>query len=229
MALALPVGGLALAACSSTPPPSATLTQARQAYATASSDPQVARYGSIHLEDAQDSLAMGEEAWKNAEPKPIVDHYAYMAQVQAATAGEVAKIRIAAIQASNAARVVTLPEMLFQTGKADLNEMGSQPIQDLATFLKNNPNRTATISGYTDSTGSLKTNQKLSLDRAQAVQDALVAQGVERSRITVQGLGPASPVATNATADGRQKNRRVEVAFTPGTETSGMGSSGGAR
>jgi outer membrane protein OmpA-like peptidoglycan-associated protein len=189
----------------------------------------VARYGAAYLQSAQDSLAMGEASRQDDEPKPIVDHYAYMAQTQTATAGEVAKLRTAAAQTSNVARVVTLPDMLFQTGRADLSEMGAQPIQDLATFLKNNPTRTASLSGHTDSTGSPSLNQKLSVARAQTVRDALVAQGVEQVRITIQGLGPSNPVASNSTAEGRQKNRRVDVAFANANETAGSGSSGRGR
>jgi outer membrane protein OmpA-like peptidoglycan-associated protein len=222
-------GGLVLAGCQSRPPQNPALTQAQQAYARASSDPVVARYGASHLQNAQDSLAIAEASRQDDEPKPIVDHYAYMAQTQTATAGEVAKLRTAAAQASNTARVVTLPDMLFQTGRADLSEMGTQPVQDLATFLRNNPSRTISLSGHTDSTGSPTFNQKLSVARAQAVRDALAAQGVEQIRITIQGLGPSNPIASNSTAEGRQKNRRVDVAFANADETARSGSSAPGR
>jgi outer membrane protein OmpA-like peptidoglycan-associated protein len=222
---ALLAGALALAGCQSTPPQNTALTQAQQAYSQASSDPVVARYGATHLQNAQEALTLGEASRKQDEPKAIVDHYAYIAQTETGTAGEVAKLRVAAAQASNSARVVTLPDMLFQTGKADLSAMGAQPIQDLATFLKNNPSRSVAISGYTDSTGSPQFNQKLSIARAQVVRDALVSQGVDRSRISIQGYGPSNPIASNSTAEGRQKNRRVDVAFANATDAAQSGSS----
>ncbi len=67
------------------------------------------------------------------------------------------------------------------------------------------------IEGHTDSTGSITTNLVLSQRRAEAVADTLVAAGVARDRIVATGLGPDFPVASNATAAGRQQNRRVEV------------------
>jgi outer membrane protein OmpA-like peptidoglycan-associated protein len=70
------------------------------------------------------------------------------------------------------------------------------------------------VEGHTDSTGSYETNQKLSLARAVTVRDYLVAQGVEASHIGVEGLGPDQPVADNATAEGRARNRRVEIILT---------------
>jgi peptidoglycan-binding protein ArfA len=67
------------------------------------------------------------------------------------------------------------------------------------------------IEGHTDSTGSEETNLKLSRERAAAVGDFLVTQGIAQTRMTTKGLGPADPVASNDTAEGRAKNRRVEI------------------
>ncbi|MDP4277482.1 MAG: OmpA family protein, partial [Bacteroidota bacterium] len=74
------------------------------------------------------------------------------------------------------------------------------------------------IYGHTDNTGSDAINQPLSEDRAKAVKDFLVAQGVSGSRITTQGMGSSSPAASNDTEAGRQQNRRVEVAITANEE-----------
>src|SRR4029078_1169070 len=81
----------------------------------------------------------------------------------------------------------------------------------LAGILLMIPNANIQIEGHTDSTGSEDTNSKLSAARAQAVTDFLKSHGVEESRMVSRGLGPAQPVADNATADGRAKNRRVEI------------------
>ncbi|MDQ6685798.1 MAG: OmpA family protein, partial [Pseudomonadota bacterium] len=107
--------------------------------------------------------------------------------------------------------VLTLGDVLFDTGRADLNPGASGPIGHLATFLKKNPGRTTAIEGFTDSVGGSDMNQALSERRAEAVKNALIGQGVAANRITARELGEASPVASNDTAAGRQQNRRVEV------------------
>ncbi len=107
--------------------------------------------------------------------------------------------------------VLTLGDVLFDTGGASLSAGASGPIDHLATFLKKNLGRTASIEGYTDSTGGQGMNQALSERRAEAVKNALVDRGVAANRISARGLGEAQPVATNATASGRQQNRRVEI------------------
>jgi hypothetical protein len=67
------------------------------------------------------------------------------------------------------------------------------------------------VEGYTDSTGSVEFNQRLSEQRAMTVRDYLVGQGINLNNVTAQGFGPNSPVASNATAVGRQQNRRVQM------------------
>jgi outer membrane protein OmpA-like peptidoglycan-associated protein len=109
--------------------------------------------------------------------------------------------------------VLTLGDVLFDTNKATLKPGADQRIARLATFLQKNPNERVIIEGYTDSTGSEEYNQELSQRRAQAVADALAAQGVPASRYQAVGRGEALPVATNATPAGRQQNRRVEIVF----------------
>ena len=215
--IVLASGGLVLAACSSTPQPNAALNQAKAAYASASSDPRVQTSAPEKLADARDSLEIAQQAWNDNEDKAKVDHNAYLARRYSETAIEAAKFRTAAAQAANAARIITLPGVLFQTGKADLNAQGVQAANDLANFLRVRPDRTVVISGYTDSTGSANINAALSAARADVVKTALVNQGIEASRIQSKGLGPSNPVANNATSDGRQKNRRVEVAISQGS------------
>jgi len=215
--IVLASGGLVLAACSSTPQPNAALNQAKATYASASNDPMVQTSAPEKLADAQDSLQVAQQAWNDNEDKAKVDHNAYLAQRYSETAIEAAKFRTAAAQAANAARIITLPGVLFQTGKADLNAQGVQAANDLANFLRVRPDRTVVVSGYTDDTGSANINAALSAARADVVKTALVNQGIAPSRIQSKGLGPSNPVASNATSDGRQKNRRVEVAISQGS------------
>jgi outer membrane protein OmpA-like peptidoglycan-associated protein len=107
--------------------------------------------------------------------------------------------------------VLTLGDVLFETGKAQLKSGATGNLNTLVMFLNNYPNRTVLIEGYTDSVGSDDYNQGLSSRRAESVQAYLVGQGIDRGRLTASGLGESAPVADNESATGRQMNRRVEV------------------
>ncbi|KAI5916537.1 OmpA family protein [Thauera sp. 2A1] len=102
-------------------------------------------------------------------------------------------------------------DISFDTGRYDVKP-NMRPILDrFATTLNQNPVTTVTIIGHTDSTGSDAINNPLSINRASSVRDYLSARGVSASRIAVDGRGSREPVADNGTADGRAKNRRVEI------------------
>jgi outer membrane protein OmpA-like peptidoglycan-associated protein len=107
--------------------------------------------------------------------------------------------------------VMSLPGISFETGKAVLKPSAQLTLAKLAGIAQVFPAVNMRVEGYTDSTGQAKTNEALSEARAKAVYDFLKSQGVAESRLAYQGLGPANPVADNATADGRAKNRRVEI------------------
>jgi len=109
--------------------------------------------------------------------------------------------------------VMTLSDVLFDTGKATLKAGANRDLDRLAQALKDNANTKVKIEGYTDSVGSDSYNQGLSERRAQAVADALQLRGVPADRYQVEGLGKEYPVATNDTQAGRQQNRRVEIVF----------------
>ncbi|WP_263261973.1 OmpA family protein [Pseudomonas sp. RIT-PI-S] len=107
--------------------------------------------------------------------------------------------------------VLTLGDVLFDTGEADLKPSANRTLLKLVQFLQVNPKRVIRIEGYTDSTGAAEENLKLSRDRAQAVADMLVDLGIEEKRIEVEGYGDQYPVEANATERGRALNRRVEI------------------
>lgn len=109
--------------------------------------------------------------------------------------------------------IVTLGDVLFDTNKAQLKPGGIRAVQKVAEALKQNPERTIVIEGFTDSTGSNSYNLELSERRANAVRDALLDMGISADRITARGLGESLPVASNDTEAGRQLNRRVEIIF----------------
>jgi outer membrane protein OmpA-like peptidoglycan-associated protein len=109
--------------------------------------------------------------------------------------------------------VLTLGDVLFDTGKATLKSGAYVTMDRLAKVLNESKDRHVVIEGHTDSTGSDETNMMLSQQRALAVQSALMQRGVSGSQITAVGKGESVPVASNGDAAGRQQNRRVELIF----------------
>ncbi len=109
--------------------------------------------------------------------------------------------------------VMTLSDVLFDTGRATLKPGADRDLDRLASALKHNPNMRVMIEGHTDSVGGDDYNQALSERRAEAVSDALRVRGVPADRCEARGLGKAYPVASNDTPAGRQQNRRVEIVF----------------
>jgi len=108
--------------------------------------------------------------------------------------------------------VITLADVLFDTDQAQLRSGdGMRGVQKLADILKQYPQHNVLIEGFTDSTGSNSHNQELSDRRASAVRTALLDTGIGADRIASRGYGQTFPVASNATAAGRQLNRRVEI------------------
>jgi outer membrane protein OmpA-like peptidoglycan-associated protein len=107
--------------------------------------------------------------------------------------------------------VLTLGDVLFDTGKSELNSGATRKLDQLAQFLSEHKDRRVEIDGFTDSVGSDSYNQELSRRRADSVKMALLTRGIDPSRITTEGFGKAFPVASNNDSGGRQLNRRVEV------------------
>jgi OmpA-OmpF porin, OOP family len=108
--------------------------------------------------------------------------------------------------------VVTLTDdVLFDVDQAELKPGGMQRLGRVAEFLGDNPDRNVLIEGHTDSTAPDAYNLALSQRRANAVEDFLITQGVDPTRISAIGYGEQLPIATNDTAAGRQANRRVEL------------------
>ncbi len=215
-----------LAACATTPQQSPqVLQEARTAYNQAASNAEVQKYAAVELNDARQALNQTEQAKALDEQQ----HYAYLTKRYAQIATEVAQrraaedriaqlshqreVEMAKLEAQRTDRglVATLGDIVFDTNGATLKPGAMDNIDRLAAFLKAHPERTVTIEGYTDSTGSEAYNEELSRRRAESVREALIARGVSPDRIRAVGRGESAPVATNRTAAGRQLNRRVEV------------------
>ena len=114
-------------------------------------------------------------------------------------------------------------DVLFDSGKATLQPGGRTKLKELANILDRYPRTIVSITGNTDSRGSDELNDRLSKERAQAVADELIADGVNPARIATSGVGASNPVATNASPEGRQQNRRVDIVVRPdGSQEGGV-------
>ncbi|MGA1369228.1 MAG: OmpA family protein, partial [Blastocatellia bacterium] len=107
--------------------------------------------------------------------------------------------------------VIQMGDVLFDTGRFTLRQLAREKLARLAGIVLNYPDLILEAEGHTDNVGGETFNQKLSEQRAQAVRDYLISQGVPAARITSVGKGFTVPVADNRTATGRQQNRRVEL------------------
>jgi outer membrane protein OmpA-like peptidoglycan-associated protein len=107
--------------------------------------------------------------------------------------------------------VLTLGDVLFETGSSTLSPGAGRNLDRLVQFLSEHPDRLVQIDGFTDSVGTDSFNQDLSQRRADSVRASLQSRGIASTRITTQGYGKEYPVASNSETSGRQLNRRVEV------------------
>jgi outer membrane protein OmpA-like peptidoglycan-associated protein len=139
-----------------------------------------------------------------------------------------AELRDLEARSTDRGLVITLGDVLFDSGRAQLRPGASRVIARLAEFLREYPDRTLAIEGFTDSVGNDEYNAELSARRADAVRAALMDAGVAGTRIATRGYGEDYPVASNDTPDGRQRNRRVEIVIsdergTIGPRVAGLG------
>ncbi len=107
--------------------------------------------------------------------------------------------------------VVTLGDVLFETGQTELTAGARGNLDDVVELLQSEPDKRIRIEGHTDSTGPANVNLRISQQRADAVRSALIAMGIGADRIQAVGMGQDFPIASNETAEGRGRNRRVDV------------------
>ncbi len=203
------------------------VTAAQNTAAASQLDAMVAqRKAESAQRDAQSAQRDAQTAQRSAEgslrDSMAAKRETELAQQQAAEADR----RAAALQTQLAAQlsemnakktdrgmVVTIGDVLFDTGQAQIKSGGLRSMDKLVAFLQAHPERRAVIEGFTDSVGSDDMNQALSSRRADAVRAALIGMGVASDRLAAKGLGEAFPVAGNDSPGGRQLNRRVEIVF----------------
>ncbi|MDZ3992802.1 OmpA family protein [Pseudomonas sp. Teo4] len=223
-----------------TTPENPALLEAREAYTVLQGKPEASRLAALETQEAATALGKAEQASLKSRTGDDVEHLAYLANrrielaqqtilLRQAQVGlqsieaqrnlarlEVRTAQLKALQALKAKQtergmVVTFGDVLFDVGRAELRHGSQRNIQQLAQYLKDNPERKVLVEGFTDATGSAAFNQQLSEQRAAAVANALRRQGIAADRVVVAGYGKQYPVASNADAQSRQLNRRVEV------------------
>jgi outer membrane protein OmpA-like peptidoglycan-associated protein len=178
-----------------------------------------------HAEEERSKILM---AARNREASNLQNQTA-SAQAQAAAAKEQlanAQQQLADLQAKQTDRgvVVTLGDVLFDTGQATLKPGANLAMNRLATYLSANPHTKVLIEGHTDSRGSDAYNEALSERRARAVATELESRGVPADQVQTQGRGKGYQVASNDTPEGRQQNRRVEIVFSDASGRFAQGS-----
>lgn len=161
---------------------------------------------------ARNQLAIAQQS--NAEKSVALAQADAMAQSSRTRANALA-LELQELNAKKTDRglVVTLGDVLFDSGQARLAPASTVAVARLSGAMNRDTLLKAVIEGYTDSIGGAAANMDLSDRRAKAVQTALLNAGVRPEQLSTQGFGEANPVADNATAVGRQLNRRVEITF----------------
>jgi outer membrane protein OmpA-like peptidoglycan-associated protein len=142
--------------------------------------------------------------------------YGYYADKQEAALREsMANTGVEVQRQGDQIKLIMPGNITFATDSANIAPSFYTPLNNLANSFKQFNQNTIEVVGFTDSTGSRQHNMDLSQRRAQAVSTYLTSQGVDGSRVTVRGMGPDQPIASNADANGRAQNRRVEVNLKP--------------
>ena len=156
--------------------------------------------------EAQNAQAAAEQARNVAQ-----NAQAQVAQAQAEAQRLAAQLEN--VQASQNERgiVLTLSDVLFDTGRAELKPGAERSIEQIAAFLNEHPERRVQVEGFTDSQGGEDYNLELSQKRADSVAMAIIQRGIDAQRVRAMGYGEAYPKASNGSAGSRQLNRRVEI------------------
>lgn len=121
------------------------------------------------------------------------------------------RLELMELRQTDRGTVLTLGDVLFAPGETTLQPDARARLDDVVELLATEPDQRVRIEGHTDATGGAELNQRISQQRADAVMEALVELGIEAERIQAMGMGQAFPIASNDTAEGRSRNRRVDI------------------
>jgi outer membrane protein OmpA-like peptidoglycan-associated protein len=179
----------------------AAAQQAAQAQQQAQQEAQARQQAELQAQQAQQQAQQAQQQAQTAEQEKEQTRARMMSQLN----------QVLETRDSARGLIVSMPDVLFDTGKADLKPTARERLAKVAGILLAYPDIKVEVDGYTDSTGSVDFNQQLSQQRADAVRTYLTSQGVSSNSITTQGFGENNPIASNDTPSGRQQNRRVEL------------------
>lgn len=189
--------------------------QRQQALAAAEAARETAEDAQRKMQDAQDQLAQAERQRAEAENQT---QQAEQEKQDAVRQKEEMRARLVAqlnqvLQTRDTARglIVSMPDVLFAFNKYTLKPEAREKLAKISGIVLAYPDLKLDVEGHTDAIGGDEYNQKLSEERANAVRGYLISSGVKPDNVSAVGLGKANPVADNATARGRQLNRRVEM------------------
>jgi outer membrane protein OmpA-like peptidoglycan-associated protein len=235
------VASLLLVACSSVPEKPAGSENVRRDLSRLQADSQLASRAPAAIQNAEVSVRAAEAPQKDKEltkhlvfmadrdvniarslaqarwsvdQRKILNDERIKSRLDARTReADMAKQQLADLNAQMTERglMLTLGDMLFDTGRYTIKPRAKNTLARLAAFLNQYQDRTVLVEGHTDSVGSDDNNMALSQRRADAVKNYLVTQGVAPSRMITSGKGESMPVVDNNTSSGRRQNRRVEV------------------
>ena len=187
----------------------------RQAELAAAREAQMkaeAEAAALKAKTQQDALRAKEEAARAAAERARLDAERADREKQELRAKLLEQFnRILETRDTPRGLVVTMADVLFDTGKFDLRPAAREKLARLAGIVLNYPGLALQVEGHTDNTGSDEFNQKLSEQRATSTREYLIKQGLAEGSITAEGFGETTPIAENNTAAGRQQNRRVEI------------------
>lgn len=139
-----------------------------------------------------------------------------VAQAQAEAQRLAAQLEDVQAKYTDRGTVLTLGDVLFDTGRAELKPGATRPIEQIASFLNDHPERRIQVEGFTDDQGGNDYNLELSQKRADAVAMAIIQRGVDAQRVRALGYGEEYPKASNSSPGSRQLNRRVEIIVSNG-------------
>jgi outer membrane protein OmpA-like peptidoglycan-associated protein len=166
-----------------------------------------------NLNDARREISAQKTQIQKSQAELDAEKQARAKAEQSAAAAMASLSKIAQVKEEQRGVVITLDgQVLFVTGKAELLPIARDRLNQVAKSLKElDDDKLVSVEGFTDSRGADDMNQRLSQDRANAVRDYLVSQGVKSEKLRSVGRGEANPVASNDTPEGRANNRRVEI------------------
>lgn len=140
---------------------------------------------------------------------------AYMDKQESELRQQLSSTGVSVVRNGDNISLVMPGNITFKTGSADINSGFYPVLNSVALVIKRYDRTMVEVAGFTDNTGTLDRNTELSVQRASSVSGYLASQGVPQQRLRSAGYGPQYPIASNATEDGRQANRRVEIRLVP--------------